>query len=512
MEFIGRTLNSGTYMPLTMYCAQLDVDFYIRSSRSVYARQEAVIKGNYKLTNLGKLRFRILKEMEILDRSTCGTIALWSFRKNERNRQLRRIKKHHDMADWIAPKRVYQNNIEPILQVYKYALQRAINYLNEIINDKDSDRLLKYIFKFIREYEKQQVSMIARERYPYYHIIEGHVDVLELAKYFVKLLEYIILNIYSVWRLNPRFILSAIRNRPLEIMNISETVMNGWMDRSREANGQPPLAALWMMVYEIKNDIIINMLNMLESIYKVKFFDPIRDRDFYWRFTHFNDGLYLFGDNGLLIKGGEIITMYDLAISDVYQGFLRRDEINRNLCFYQRLNDNFDCGSTGGAFTTIWNLDGQLCMWRAYNDGLLSTSKEWPEIAELCESSKTFLGHFYNARMQRWMTIGNRLSKDNARKAIPIRVRRGRSNRIRLEQKDVKTNEFAQLVISSGLGRKKLRKFYDWVRLMRLSINPEELGVAERIGEVIPESKLHDFISMFKPDRLAVLARPLNFT
>lgn len=509
-EFANRNYQSGIYMPLTMYCAKLDVDFYMRSGRNSYARMEAVIKGRYELTNLGKLKLQILKEMDNFERTTCGTIALWGFRENERKRQLAKVEHLSKDFNWNEPRKVYQEHLEELMEkVYFMVLNSAKEYLMEILQDRDEERILTYINKFIGKYDKHQISMMSKERYPYYHILEGHVKILEAIEEYIKLIDYILENFYSILRLNPIYILSALRNRPLELINIDENGLNGWMDRSREANGQPPLSLLWMFIFEIKEKLYKLAIGALESVWGIKIFDPIRDKDFYWRFTHFNDGLYMFGDNGLVIKGGKIVVMYDLSISDVYQGLLRRNEEGKNFCFFQRINEKYDCGSTGGAFTTVWNIDGQFAIWKAFEEGRLKCDEDWPHISDLCEKSSTFLGHYWNARMKRWMTLGLRLTKDNARKSVAFRVKRGSSNHLSWEQKEVNTAEFAQLVVSSGFGAKKLRKFYDWVRLKRLSIDPEEMGVTERIGEVA-EKHIPEFLSLFKEESLVTLARPLE--
>jgi hypothetical protein len=521
-EFTFRSLHKGTYMPLTMYCAWLKLDYYLRPGRNDYAGQEIMINGDYELTNLGKFKFRLLNQLDgegdsefeklnsKFSRTTCGTIGLWGLRHNERIRQLWKIRMMKDDNDWLALKAVYNQYRNRLLKVYTNCLDTCINFLSDIVVNEKYDYALSYMTKFILKYNKKQVSMIAHDRYPYYHIVEGHEDLKMLFVSFIQLLKLIKLHLYSKFRVKSSYLLSALRNRPLNLVSIKENMLTGWMDRSREANGQPPLSLLWMFVYPIKKLLYNTMLNEFERIFGIKFIDPIRDKDFYWKFTHLQDGLYLFGDNGMKIEHGKIICVYDLSISDVFQGFLRRDELGNNLCFFQRLDSNFDCGSTGGAFTTIWNIEGQLLLWRALLNKELMTDKSWPYVNNLCEESSAFLGHSYFPRMKRFITEGVRLTRDNARRSIPLPYSRGRRVFIDLKhEKKITYAEFAQLSIACGLGQLKMRKFYDWVRLKRLSIDPEGAGVWERIHDVVPQDLIPEFLSLFNMRSLDILASPL---
>jgi hypothetical protein len=354
-----------------MYCYELTVDVYRRYSHQSYAIRELVISGTYRLTNLGKEKLRYMESIDDrikaetqLERSTLGTIALWFLRKNERRRQIEAVKTRGRDLDWQTLREKYRVHRDEIIsRVYTWVLQEAYDYLDTIVKDKNWILLQTNVEDYIRDQKKRKTSVVSTvyDRFPYEFIVE-HANLPKIAKHFMVLIKLIMDNIFSEKRLNWRFILSAIRNRPFDLEEFSFGHAVGTMSRSREANGQPPFSLLWMMVYPEKKRILKEALNRIELIYKVKFYDPIRHDNFYYLFTHFVDGLYLFGDNGILIRNGTIIGIYDLSISDVWQAWVRQEE-GKNFCFFLWIGEGYDCGSTGDAFTTLWNIEGQVFLW-----------------------------------------------------------------------------------------------------------------------------------------------------
>jgi hypothetical protein len=255
-------------------------------------------------------------------------------------------------------------------------------------------------------------------------------------------------------------------------------------------------------------------LNKIAEIYNIEFFDPIRHDDFYFRFTQKQDGLYLFGDNGLLIEDGEIVVMYDLSISDVFQGWFRRSDDGKNFCFFVRLNEFYDCGSTGDAFTTLWNIEGQVFIWRVFRDGKLTTKERWPEIKDLCERAGTFLGHMFSKIINDWMTKGVRLTTDNSKKMISFNYERGRVMHLEWPHKDViPANEFLSLAISSGMLKDcRLTRFYEWIEEKKkedaFEYFDEEKGVVEQIEQA---RNIKGFMDLTK-ENLAELAYPYKLS
>ena len=495
-EFRHRRQFSGTRMPLTFNCYRLDVYTYFQTGRSLYASKELVIRGEYELTNLGKIKLKFLKTLDVeLERSTMGTIACWLLRKNERKRQVEAIKSRSKNLDWIVLRDGYEEYRSEVMQeIYFYILDSCISYMEKELKEKQWDEYRDHLRKYISEQNKKDISMVAShyDRYTYKEFLELDSYRSSLT-YMIKVLKLVRDNFYSALRLNPKFMLTALRNRPFDIWNMGETKANGSMDRSREALGQPPFSLLWMFCHKIKQEVLTEALNRIEKLYKIDFIDPIRDRDFYYKLTQKEPGLYVFGDNGLLMGKDGIIGVYDLSISDVFQGYLRRQDKN-NFCFFVRLNGEYDCGSTGDALTTIWNIEGQIYIWRKFLDGYLSSKKEWPEITDLCEHANTFLGHYYCESIKDWMTIGVRLTKDDAKKAIPVSFKRGQINHFAWSpKKSILRNEFLALCISSGMIDMKLTKFYEWCRLKKILLFDEEIGMQGRINEA---TKIPGFLDL----------------
>jgi hypothetical protein len=185
--------------------------------------------------------------------------------------------------------------------------------------------------------------------------------------------------------------------------------------------------------------------------------------------------------------------MYDLSISDVFQAYLRRDG-KRNFCFFLRLDAFYDCGSTGDAFTSIWNIEGQIFIWYVFRKGLLSTDKNWPEIKDLCEETITFLGHCWIAILKDWITLGVRLTKDSAKKMISFEYSFRKPNVIELEGKEkIPKNEFLATAISSGvLDDCRLTKFYSWVFIRSLFDTFKAFGRRLFKGEHYKKTELFD--------------------
>jgi hypothetical protein len=163
-----------------------------------------------------------------------------------------------------------------------------------------------------------------------------------------------------------------------------------------------------------------------------------------------------------------------------------------------------DCGSTGGAMTTGWNIAGQGLIWRAFEDGLLNTKGEIPYVKDLLEDATGFLGHYYNAENDDWFTSGVKVTGDNAKKAIPFSLYKyGQTNLHWQPRKEVKANEILANLIASGTGDVGIKEFYEWVRDTHIS---EELySTQERLEALVKTNP--DFIDLTDED-LADLAFP----
>jgi hypothetical protein len=246
-----------------------------------------------------------------------------------------------------------------------------------------------------------------------------------------------------------------------------------------------------MLIYDVKKRFLKEMIQRIEDFYGIKFYDPIRYDDFYYRFTQRQDGLYIFGDNGMLIKNGRIIVIYDLSLSDVGQAYFRRDN-DSNFCFFIRMTAEFDCGSTGDALTTVWNIEGQMFIWWCFEHGYLVGVDEWPKIRDYLEEGTGFLGYYWSDKLNDWYNAGNKCTGDSARKAISVNIARGIMNVIDWKpREDVKRNEILALAISSGMIDIKLTEFNEWVHKRRLDerIKDEEkqYSMTERIKLIVRE-------------------------
>jgi hypothetical protein len=517
VEFKNRRDNSGTRMPLTLYCYDLHLTVTKSLGNEPYAARSLRLSGSATLTKIGHLKLAFMKEAMaknevdgFFDRTTAGTIALWFLRKQERRRQLMAIKKRSKDADWIKLHELYKQFLPIIVPIYQKFFRTARDYLIAIEKDRDWERIRTNIRNYIRDQKKTQTSTVSQvyDRLPYVLVLES-ADIPKLVHYYIKFLDLLIDNFYSTKRVHPNFILSAIRNRPLDLNEFSSSRITGYMDRSREANGEPPESIIYMFIYEIKKTLIKMIISAFEEVYKVKIIDPIRDRDFYYKYTQKEDGLYIFGDNGAIIRKGKIIGIYDLSISDIFQAWVRQHD-RKNFCIFLRLDEGYDSGSTGDCLTTIWNIEGQLFIWWAYLNGYLTTSEEIPIVKDLLEETKGFLGMYYSSIINDFFSSGVKLTRDSVKKAIPLTLNRfGQTKLDWKPRENVKKNEILALLISSGLGDIKLTEFFDWVRRNRLDDSEEEMySLVEKIEAW---GKGPDFIDLTDMD-LEKLAFPYEIT
>lgn len=282
------------------------------------------------------------------------------------------------------------------------------------------------------------------------------------------------------------------------------------MSRSRRPQGEPPFSNIFIyLTEEEKLKIFTEALNQLQELYDIEFFDPIRDRDFYYNFTHFKPGLYIFGDNGLFIVSEDEFYMYDLSVSDVLQGYIRRSEDGKNFKWFIRLTPEIDLGPTGDPFTTLWNIEGQLIIWRSFLDGKFPGDKI-PYHPEFMKPCKTFLGHFYDKIRKIWRTTFPHLTTDRASKRKTFNLRKNKYQ-LHLSHKGiVDDTTMAQICCSTGVVSFKLADFYEWIRERRiLSVDFVE-GASYRILEMIPEDMLPDFMMNFDIKELEKFAWPLK--
>jgi hypothetical protein len=477
-------------MPLTLYCYGLKLLVTKVIGTKPYASRALKIEGDYTLTELGRLKLEFMKLMDskyesesLFERTTAGTIALWFLRRQERIRQLQGIKERSKDPDWQTLRKHYKTFLPVVVPIYKQFFIKAQTYLKEVEKDRDWDRIRLNISNYIRDQKKSQTSTVSNvyDRLPYKLVLD-QVNIPLLIRYYIRFLQLIIDNFYSKKRVNPRFILSAIRNRPLDLFSFTNNHLVGSVDRSREANGQPPESIIYMLIYEIKEQLIHEAVSAFEQVYGLEIIDPIRDRDFYFKYTQRKDGLYMFGDNGALIKNGQIVGIYDLSISDIFQAWMRNNDGN-NFCIFLRLGEGYDSGSTGDCLTTLWTLEGQMFIWWCYNQGYLSSKDEIPWIPELVGETRGFLGHYYDDDLQDYYASGIKLTRDSIRKAIPLTLNRfGPTELLWRPRENVKANEILALLITSGVGDIGLTKFYEWVKKNRLTEGKEEIySITERV-------------------------------
>lgn len=280
----------------------------------------------------------------------------------------------------------------------------------------------------------------------------------------------------------------------------------GRLSRSRRPKGIPPFSNLWMfLTKEEKAEILTWMLNELETLYGVKFYDPIRYNDFYYKFTHFEPGLYIFGDNGLYINDGRMF-MYDLSISDSFQSIFRKDG-NLNLSFFVCLWEDLDQGTSGDPFTSIWTIEGQLACWRAFLDGKLHSRTEFM-IKGFIEVTDVFLGHYWDEKRKRWRTKGVRISRDKADKREGFDLKKQRYYDWPADF-EVEAMTVAQTALASGASSWDLAQFYEWIKEKSPWLELEYAeGVSERIFKMLPDDLIKEFINHFDRNELARLAKP----
>lgn len=281
------------------------------------------------------------------------------------------------------------------------------------------------------------------------------------------------------------------------------------LNRSRGPQGEPPFSNIWMFLKRNeKSAIMKKMLNSLEELYGIKFFDPIRNPDFYYKFTHFEPGLYIFGDNGLLVISREEFYMYDLSMSDVVQGFFRRDKKGNNLQWFMRLTKDFDLGASGDPLTTIWNIEGQLLVWRWFiNTGRKS---KIPLIKDFIDYDNTFLGHFWDKVRKIWRSTQPHFTRDNATGRKGFQLNKTNWHLSWPAETTIEDTTIAQTACAAGLVSFTLVDFYSWIKDQK--INWEELEYAEgaqrRMHKMIPVELMESFMSHFDLDKLKELAHP----
>lgn len=521
VEFFNRRSWSGTIMPLSASCYSQRCDYLLRKSGEKWATYGANIKSTYKLTGLGESIYDLCNENNDFERSRLdGSMALWELRRNERRRQLEKVKLLSEQDEFHILRRKYQEYKDRSIAVYTQFYNTVNAYINEVLKSPDPNKIFREsIETYIHQQGKSHASLVPSLGLRYEDIFSN--DLVHLARLQVKLNNTIMDHIYDRFRINPSNILSALRNRPADInkletlkglkLDISTSHCNLRNDRTREANGQPPESHEWMWVFLIKHHISKWIIDEFRKIYGVDFKTPVESSlQFYVDFVNKVDGLYLFGDNGMEIRNGEI-KIYDLSISDVGQGLIRRDSVGRNLGFFLRLNPDYDCGSTGGSLTPYWNLEGQLIIWRCFKDKELEG--DFPSIPNFLEPAGTFLGHWFRED-GKISSKGLRTTKDSAKRASPIVITPGKTSSITWPIKtEIKRNELIQSVIASGVSDIDLKYFYNWALKKNYFTNDvyvEYKGINDQLDYVFKDQEaVQAFEDLIGIDELKNFAHPL---
>lgn len=500
-EFRNKRLLSGTMMPLSKYCYELELLLKPLPPSETYSKLRYEITAKYKLTQLGLLRYEQCKSTNF-ERSTFGTVALWGLRKNEKRRHLEKANGYSKNAGCVLVRNDWLSQATYIVEeVYVYALNLFNEFLQLQIDTMTKDEIRYWMFRYYIEQEKQQISITAEERILYETAIDNCDPVL-LCKDHILLNLEIISKIYSAYRVFQGKLQEALRNRPADMTMINDIiqVFHDYavvtLERSRQATGQTPQKCLWMMIYKFKVEIEHAILSKIKEVHNYEFFDPLTEPDFYYNMTHGVNGVYKFGDNCMIIKKGEITQIYDLSTSDVFQGYMRRNDRGNNLSFFQRLNAHHDTGSTGGPLTSLWTLEGQASIDKSCEKhGLFKDDRYY--IEGLVEDATTFLGHHWTPSKQ-VDTLGLRCSVDTSIHRIPIRFKPYRIEYLKLEHKKkfIPPAEFAQTYLMSGLYEEwTIPEFYSWTKENRISVI-HTFGVHERVFETLDTSKLHSIMQL----------------
>jgi len=483
--------------------------------------------AKYDLTELGKMLIERAKaHPSLLDRTRAGTLAFWGMRKNERVRQIKKVKhvtNDQNVQNWKKWMRQY---LPQSIKLYERMYDRAIEYLETLIADHNEELLRENVERYITEMEKEDISLSPHFQANYTYL--RNEEMLPVAIAMVAFLKMMKGNLYSRMRVAVDFILAALRNRPedievektfdkngelLEKVLIDANSEKAYMDRSRAAEGQPPHSHFWMLIYPIKHEIITEFLNSIKKLYHVNFKTPITDDNFYYEFTHFVPGLYLFGDNGCQIKSGEMY-IYDLSISDIMQAHIRQGDKGENMSFYQRLGEGYDAGTSGDPFTTLWNIEGQVVLWLAYQEGDIDSFKgiDAPTIKEVLEPAAGFLGHIFDYDLNMWLGGGAKFTRDNSTDRISCHLNKGLQTTFNWTRRDrIDYIEFCQVAVPTGIVNFNYSKFWDWVKhegLTAKSFAFGEMGSSQESIGHYAKLKSESFLSHFDVQEMIKLARP----
>lgn len=509
METINRKdKHNGTTMPLTAMASSMELKVHFLDLERCLQEGEWCQSG-YELEGIGFLSpigreiFELLKKPNILERTRCGTLATWALRDNERRRQLYRIKLWSQRTDLLKLKEFFLGKLPGEIDIFIDLLDEIINAILSV-KDEDLRRIIAY---YIVSQDKDRASILPQGAAKYMDLLLFPPNV--LREKFVKIYSFIREHFYSDMRIDWEFIVSALRNRPEDLISVSITetdvklvffIIKGLMFRSREANGQPPESNVWALIYLMKDQIIEKTVHKLLKYWGVKVHTPFTDPEFYLHFMSGVVGEYAFGDNLLFINEDGSYYMTDLSMSDVLQAWLRRDEKGRNFCIFQMLDWQFDCGSTGDAFTSIWNISGLFGIIAAFHAGVIPSHPEvrGPYLPDVMKPSSTFLGMHYDLIRRVWTVEGLKITKDASHKSIATRLRTGGADtKIEFPRGVVDQAGICELIVAYSLSTEKSRLWFEQKVVGRRLIY-EGIGAIERIGELLEQD--HSIIKTMMQD------------
>jgi hypothetical protein len=560
VEFSGKYLYAGTRMPLTKTCysctAEIEIIRPYESWSDVAFRHHVTAK----FCEAGKRLWDRMIQDKMMDGLRLGSISTWASRKNERKRQIFKVQNNIKREDWQAPRKHYHDNLHNHLEVWDSIFANTIGCL-DTQNQLDPTGYIQWqdLKSYISDTDKSESSLMPKESLHYDYLLynEDLFDIVKLQSRFFTMIRD---NPYSRLRVNPDYLVVALRDREPEWGDeyyskkpdnitkkgahyLKSTTSNNGItieglcdkQRDREAEGQAPESQGWMMIKKFKEWVIKEAMKGFLKLTSIKenIYTPFTEPKFYYYMAHRENGIYLFGDNAMIIKKGKIIATYDMSTSDVYQAFMRRSDLGENFSWFVRLNRDLDCGPTGDMFTTVWTIEGLLEEYQSWLEGNFSTSVDWPRIPDLCEEAETFLGWHFRPDFYQWVTLGNRATVDNAGRRLPFRFAKanihlgGKETITWPEQTTVNIVEFAESIVPMGIISFDFIHMQDWIQKKNLQSTPrnyvhgDNYGTTQLVDSSVLEGvktkselmeRVCSFMDNFDKAELLILSKPMILT
>lgn len=537
-EFGSKDLFSGSTMPLSSICTNLKVKHTIYSGgqeswEDFYGKEEA----DYSMNNLGKIIYADLKQsahLHKMERTRIGSIGINIYAMNERRRQLQRFQRYKNDGfrhagasdiDLMRKSSTYKGlqlfrkfcleNIDIDIELYTWYLKEIRRQIQIRLDDKSKDLIKDTISHYISEQNKKKTSIMPRLNLSYPYLVKREQP-LQIAQQHVDIIDETLKDLYSMRRINPKIFLNPLRQRPSDYSLIKETSAYSRMSRSRKPLGVPQLSHIKMTIYDIKDEIDIALTKKMHTLWRLSeqdFFTPYTDEDFLYNYYNRKKGVYIFGDNGCVVKNSFDKLAYDVSMSEAVTAYATRDNLGKNFCFFVRLNNQYDTGASGDPLTWAWNINNQFKLWRAYKNGILQ-GEHFPEIPEIIDHSDLFLGIWLNPETNRSRNIGLRLTKDKAADMQGYQFKMG-DNIIEWPiQHEIEDTSIMQTIITSGVSDISLEAFYNWAykKGLKDDMNSlEDYSLPEIIERMLKKTEdRKSFFELFDGIDLEYLADPMS--